>query len=250
MLPEIDIGPVELQTFGLVLALALASCGLLAARRLRELGKPGDWAYEMVLVAGIGGIAGAKIDWMIQNPGQAFDGGIVETIIGPGLVFFGGLLGGALAVCLWAYRRGFLGWSLLDLGAPGIALGYAIGRIGCQLSGDGDYGVPSDLPWAMAYPEGTVPTTEQVHPTPIYETLAMGLVTVVLWNLRDRFAPGVLFGLYLVIAGVERFLIEFIRRNDPVVAGLTLAQLISVAIVLAGSALIAWRVRVARLAPA
>lgn len=250
MIPEIDIGPVELQTFGMMLALSLVSCGLLAARRLRELGKPGDWAYEMVLSAGIGGIVGAKLDWIIQNPGQAFDGSLLDIVIGPGLVFFGGLLGGALAVAAWAYRRGFLGWSLLDLGGVGVALGYALGRIGCQLSGDGDYGVPSDLPWAMAYPDGTVPTTDLVHPTPVYETLAMGLVTVVLWNLRDRLAPGVVFGLYLVLAGVERFLIEFIRRNDAVLAGLTIAQLISVAMVVAGSGLIAWRVRVARLAPA
>lgn len=250
MIPEIDIGPVELQTFGIMLALALISCGLLASRRLRELGKPGDWAYEMVLAAGLGGVAGAKIDWIIQNPDQAFDGSLLDIVIGPGLVFFGGLLGGALAVCAWAYRRGFLGGRLLDLGAPGIALGYAIGRVGCQLSGDGDYGVPSDLPWAMAYPNGTVPTTDLVHPTPIYETLAMGLATIVLWHLRDRFAPGVLFGLYLVIAGVERFLIEIIRRNDSVLAGLTLAQLISVAMVVGGSALVAWRLRAGRLAPA
>jgi phosphatidylglycerol---prolipoprotein diacylglyceryl transferase len=250
VIPEIDIGPVELQTFGIMLALALISCGMIAARRLRELGRPGDWAYEMVLAAGLGGVAGAKIDWMIQNPDQAFEGGLVDILVGPGLVFFGGLLGGALAVCAWAYWRGFLGWALLDLAAPAIALGYAVGRIGCQLSGDGDYGVPSDVPWAMSYPNGTVPTTDLVHPTPIYETLAMGLVTLVLWNLRDRFAPGVLFGLYLVLAGIERFLVEFIRRNEAVLAGLTLAQVISVVMVLAGSALIAWRMRTARLATA
>ena len=95
-----------------------------------------------------------------------------------------------------------------------LAIGYAIGRVGCQLSGDGDYGMHSDLPWAMAYPDGTVPTTDEVHPTPVYETLAMGIVALVLWRLRDRFAPGVLFGLYLMIAGIERFLVEFIRRND------------------------------------
>ena len=250
MLPQIDLGFIEIQTFGLMLALALIADGLIAARRLRELGKPVDWAYEMTFAAGLGGIAGAKIDWMIQNPDQAFDGTVLDAVFGPGLVFFGGLLGGALAVCLWAYRRGFLGLQLLDMAAPAIALGYAIGRIGCQLSGDGDYGVASDLPWAMAYPDGTVPTTEEVHPAPIYEALAMGLVTVVLWHWRGRVAPGVLFGLYLVIAGVERFLVEIIRRNESVVGGLTLAQLISVGLVVAGSAFVAWRVRVGRVATA
>jgi phosphatidylglycerol:prolipoprotein diacylglycerol transferase len=125
---------------------------------------------------------------------------------------------------------------LLDAAAVPLAIGYAVGRIGCQLSGDGDYGVASDLPWAMAYPEGTVATTEEVHPTPVYETLAMGTVAIVLWRLRDRLAPGGLFALYLVLAGIERLLIELIRRNDSVVAGLTLAQLVSIAMIAAGSA--------------
>jgi phosphatidylglycerol---prolipoprotein diacylglyceryl transferase len=250
VLPQIDLGPVEVQTFGLTLALGLISCGLLTAKGLRELGRPVDWAYEFLFAAGIGGIVGAKVDWMIQNPDLAFDRGLLDILFGPGLVFLGGLLGGALAVCVVAYRRGFLGYQLIDLAAPTIALGYAIGRIGCQLSGDGDYGVPSDLPWAMSYPDGTVPTDERVHPAPIYETLAMGLAAIVLWHLRSRFAPGVLFGLYLVIAGVERFLVEMIRRNEAVVAGLTLPQLLSVAMVVAGAVFIAWRVRVARPAAA
>jgi phosphatidylglycerol:prolipoprotein diacylglycerol transferase len=120
-----------------------------------------------------------------------------------------------------------------------LALGYAIGRIGCQLSGDGDYGKPTDLPWGMAYPKGTVPTTVKVHPTPVYETLAMGLVAWMLWSLRDRVRPGVLFAVYLVAAGVERFLVEFIRRNTPDVAGLTVAQVFSLVMVAAGVAWIA-----------
>jgi phosphatidylglycerol:prolipoprotein diacylglycerol transferase len=102
----------------------------------------------------------------------------------------------------------------------------------------------------MAYPEGTVPTTEEVHPTPVYETFTMGLVTLLLWNLRDRLAPGVLFGLYLFLAGLERFLVEFIRRNDAVVAGLTVPQLFSVAMMAGGAALIAARRGVPRPATA
>jgi phosphatidylglycerol:prolipoprotein diacylglycerol transferase len=88
----------------------------------------------------------------------------------------------------------------------------------------------------MAYPEGTVATDVPVHPTPIYETLAMGLVAYALWRLRDRFRPGLLFALYLVLAGLERFLVEFIRRNEDVALGLTQAQLISVAMIVAGGA--------------
>jgi phosphatidylglycerol:prolipoprotein diacylglycerol transferase len=93
----------------------------------------------------------------------------------------------------------------------------------------------------MSYPDGTVPTTDEVHPTPVYETLAMGLAGIVLWRLRDRFPLGVLFGLYLMIAGIERFLIEFIRRNDDVVAGLTQAQLIGLVLLGLGAAIVAVR---------
>ena len=136
---------------------------------------------------------------------------------------------------LWARWRRMFNLTLLDICAPGLAIGYAVGRIGCQLSGDGDYGIAWDGPWAMAYPDGTEPTTETVHPTPIYETLAMGLVTRPRdWRLRFAFRPGLLFALYLVLAGAERFLIEFIRRNDDVAVGLTQARLISVAMILAG----------------
>ena len=131
--------------------------------------------------------------------------------------------------------------GLLDLCAVPLALGYAIGRIGCQLSGDGDYGKPWDGPWAMGYPDGTVPTAPgvEVHPAPIYETLTMGLVAYVLWRLRDRVKPGILFALYLVIGGIERFLIEFLRRNEDAALGLTAAQLESLGLMVAGLVYIA-----------
>ena len=117
-------------------------------------------------------------------------------------------------------------------------MGYVVGRIGCQLSGDGDYGIESDLPWAMAYPDGTVPTTDEVHPTPIYDTLTMGIGALVLWHLRDRFPEGVVFGLYLILTGGQRFLVELIRRNDSVVAGLTQPQLISLVLLALGVAIV------------
>jgi phosphatidylglycerol---prolipoprotein diacylglyceryl transferase len=250
MLPEISIGPLDLKTFGICFALAFVASGAIFGRRLRELGKPPDWTYEAVFAALIGGLIGSRVDYLIQN-WEDVSGDVLGNIFsGSGLVFFGGLLGGAVGVVLWAWWRGWLGWTLLDTAAAPIAIGYAVGRIGCQVSGDGDYGVESDLPWAMAYPEGTVPTEETVHPTPVYETVVMGLATLVLWHLRDRFAPGVLFGLYLVIAGVERFLVELIRRNDSVVGGLTLAQLYSLALLALGSAIMLARRGAARPATA
>jgi phosphatidylglycerol:prolipoprotein diacylglycerol transferase len=247
--PEIHLGPLDLQTFGICFAFAFLASGVLFARRLRELGKPPDWTYEAVFAALIGGLVGSRIDFLIQNWDEVSGDLLGNVFSGAGLVFFGGLIGGAVGVSLWAAWRGWLGWQLLDAAAAPIAIGYAVGRIGCQLSGDGDYGEPSDLPWAMAYPEGTVPTTEEVHPTPVYETLSIGLVTLLLWHLRDRLAPGVVFGLYLALAGIERFLVEFIRRNDVVLAGLTVPQLFSLAMLAGGTALVAARMRAARPAP-
>jgi len=229
--PELELGPVTLQTFGICFAFGFLGAGALLGRRFTELGKPVDWAYEMIFAGLVGGLIGSRLDFLIQNYDSVSDDLVGALFSGSGLVWFGGVVGGAIGVMLWARWRGFLEPRLFDVAAPALALGYAIGRVGCQLSGDGDYGKPTDLPWGMAYPDGTEPTTDEVHPTPVFETVAMGLVALALWNLRDRFAPGALFALYLVLAGAERFLIEFIRRNDGVLVGLTPAQLISVVMV-------------------
>lgn len=235
MHPEIELGPVTIQTFGLMFALAFVGSGLLIGVRLRELGKPVDWAYELVLAAGVGGVLGAKLWFSFEQSEWTLD----QLLSGSGLVWYGGVVGGAAAVALYAWYRGYLGKGLLDLTAPALALGYAIGRIGCQLSGDGDYGKAWDGPWAMGYPDGTVPTPPgvEVHPTPVYETLTMLAIAWLLWRWRDRFAPGMLFALYLMLAGAERFLVEFVRRNEAVFAGLTVAQFVSLAMVAAGGVL-------------
>jgi phosphatidylglycerol:prolipoprotein diacylglycerol transferase len=234
--PEIDVLGLSIKTFGVMFALGFITAGAVLARRLEELGKPRDWAYEIIFAGLLGGLVGARAYYLIEH-GSELEGGVLANVVsGSGLVWYGGAIGGALAVFAWAYRRRFLGLRLLDLAAPGLALGYAIGRIGCQLSGDGDYGIASDLPWAMAYPDGTVPTAVQVHPTPIYETLAMGLIAWGLWRARDSVRPGLLFAWYLVLSGLERFGIEFIRRNEDVLAGLTAPQLLSVAVVAIGAA--------------
>ena len=245
MQPELDLGPITLQTFGIMFALGFIAAGAIVARRLVELGKPVDWAYEMLFAALIGGIVGARLDFVIQNYDSVKDDLLGNLFSGSGLVWFGGVIGGALGVILWARFRGILNRTLLDVCAPGLAIGYAVGRIGCQLSGDGDYGIAWDGPWAMSYEDGTVPTPPavEVHPTPMYETLAMAIASFALWRLRDALRPGLLFAVYLVFAGAERLLVEFIRRNEDVALGLTTAQLLSVAMIVLGAA---WLVAAAR----
>jgi phosphatidylglycerol---prolipoprotein diacylglyceryl transferase len=234
VLPEIELGPLTLQTFGICFALGFLAAGAVIARRLEEIGRPPDWAYEMAFAALVGGLVGGRIDYVLQNWDSVSDDLVGGLFGGTGLVWLGGVIGGAIAVMLWARWRGFLELRMFDLCAPALAVGNAIGRVGCQLSGDGDYGRATDMPWGMAYPEGTVRTLQEVHPTPVFETLAMGLIALALWQLRDRVRPGGLFALYLVLAGAERLLVEFIRRNDDFALGLTEAQLISVAMVLGG----------------
>jgi phosphatidylglycerol:prolipoprotein diacylglycerol transferase len=249
MQPEIHLGPLTIQTFGICFAVGFLAAAGVIGRRFRELGEPAEWTWELTFSVLVGGLVGARLDYLIENWDKVHNDLLGNLFSGSGLIWYGGVIGGATGAVLWARRRDWLGWQLPDLACIPLALGYAIGRCGCQLSGDGDYGIKSDVPWAMAYPKGTVPTDVKVHPTPVYETLAMGIVALVLWNFRDRLTGGRLFALYLVLAGTERFLVEFIRRNDAVALGLTLPQLLSVAMIVGGLVLAA-RTRPARVQPA
>ncbi len=226
MKPEIEILGISIKTFGVMFALGFLACGALVARRLRELGKPVDWSYEIVFSALIGGLIGARGYYVIQNYSQVEHDLLKSLFSGSGLVWYGGAIGGAIGVLLWMRWRDAMELRMFDMCATALALGYAIGRIGCQVSGDGDYGISSKLPWAMGYPHGTVPTPPgvTVQPTPIYETVTMCLLAYLLWHIRDKVRPGVVFALYLVLSGLERFLVEFIRRNKEVFAGLTAPQ--------------------------
>ena len=161
MYPEINLGPLTLQTFGLMFALAFLAAGALVWKRLGEIGKPVDWAYEMGFAALIGGVVGSRVYFLVQN----YDERQGRPARQPLLRLRAGLVRRRdrrrPRRSAWAWYRDFLGLALLDLAAPALALGYAIGRFGCQLSGDGDYGKAWDGPWAMSYPDGTVPTDRQ-----------------------------------------------------------------------------------------
>jgi len=238
MKPEIQIFGLSIKTFGVTFALGFIACWGLVARRLRELGKPVDWSYEIIFAALVGGVVGARAYYLIQNYDRVRHDLLGSVFSGSGLVWYGGAIGGAIGVIAWMRWRRALELRMLDMSAIALSLGYGIGRIGCQLSGDGDYGIRSHLPWAMGYPHGTVPTPPgvRVQPTPIYETAAMCLLAYMLWRLRDRVRPGVLFALYLLLSGLERLLVEFIRRNHEVLAGLTAPQLESIALCVLGLA--------------
>jgi phosphatidylglycerol:prolipoprotein diacylglycerol transferase len=235
--PEIHVLGLSLKSFGIVFACGFLAAGAILVRRLREIGKPADWAYEMAFSAMVGGLVGSRLYYIVQNYSQVKHDLVGSLFSGSGLVWYGGVIGGAIAVLAWAKWRGMLSAALLDLASVPLTMGYAIGRIGCQVSGDGDYGIRSSLPTAMSYPHGTVPTPPGVTvlPTPIYETVLMGLVAWWLWRMRDRLRPGALFAFYLLLSGTERLLIEFIRRNHKVFIGLTAPQLESIGLMAAGA---------------
>jgi phosphatidylglycerol:prolipoprotein diacylglycerol transferase len=245
MKPEVHVLGISIKTFGVTFALAFLACGLVIARRLRELERPVDWAYELVFAALLGGVIGARGYYLIQNYSTVRHDLVGSVFSGSGLVWYGGAIGGAIGVIAWMRWRDAMELRMFDMCATALALGYAIGRIGCQVSGDGDYGIASSLPWAMGYPHGTVPTPPgvRVQPTPIYETVAMCLVAYLLWQLRDRVRPGVVFALYMVLSGLERLLVEFVRRNAEVWAGLTAPQLESIVLMIVGLAWLAWMAR-------
>lgn len=238
MYPELlKLGPLTIHSFGVMMALAFVTAGLMAAWGMKRRGVDPELAYSMLIAAIIGGVVGSKIHYLIVHSEQAR----TALFSGSGLIWYGGLIGGALAV--WAVIAFSKARTALvaDAVGPALALSYAVGRVGCLLNGD-DYGVPTDLPWAMSFPKGSPPTEQLVHPTQIYETLMslviLAILLLVLQPLLRR--AGSLFWSYLALAGVERFLVEFVRTNEPVALGLTQAQWISVGLFIAGVAAVAW----------
>ena len=200
--------------------------------------QPVDWSYEIVFAALLGGVIGARAYYLIQNYDEVRHDLSASVFSGSGLVWYGGASAARSRCSLWMRWRGALELRMFDMCATALALGYAIGRIGCQVSGDGDYGIRSSLPWAMGYPHGTVPTPPgvRVQPTPIYETVTMCLLAYVLWHLRDRVRRASCSRCISLGSGLERFLVEFIRRNKEVFVGLTAPQLESVVLLVIGAA--------------
>jgi len=198
-------------------------------------------AVGMVAVAVVAGIVGAKLWHVIDTPIEFRDDGWRVLWDTAGFAWFGGLVFGITALVLQGWRARIGGLRTLDLAAPAAAIGYGIGRIGCFLSGDGCYGLPTTLPWGMSFPNGIEPTFVRVHPTPLYELAAGLLIGAWLWwrGGKSR-STGAIVGEYLMLSGIARFLVEFIRRNPKVLWGLSNAQLASAGSVLVGIALVWW----------
>ena len=241
MFPSIHVfGSFNIPTFGLMLWVAAVTAGFIMDRNFRRWKIDGD-AVGMVAITVVAGIVGAKLWHVIDTPSEFREQGWRVLWDTAGFAWFGGLVFGISALILQGWRAKIGALRTLDLAAPAAAIGYGIGRIGCFLSGDGCYGVPTNLPWGMSFPKGIEPVYVRVHPTPLYELGAGLLIGAWLWVRGGKpHATGRILGEYLLLSGTARFLVEFIRRNPKVLWGLSNAQLASAGSMLVGVAIIVW----------
>jgi phosphatidylglycerol---prolipoprotein diacylglyceryl transferase len=276
VIPFLHVWRLDVPTFGLMVALAMLAAYFVLRADLARRGIAAD-AETLIAVPCLAGILGAKVYHVLESPGEFFSDPWHQLFSQFGFAWFGGLIAGFAAFVWIARRSGAPLLEMMDAGSPAAALGYGVGRIGCFLSGDGDYGIPTSLPWGMSFPNGLVPTDQRVHPTPIYEFLAACAIAWWLWRMGSRhrafvgaqhaapvaasreFQPrlqsrntnggdariaprGEVFATYLVFTGVARFLVEFIRINPRSFLGMSNAQAVSALSVVVGAALW-WRVR-------
>ncbi|WP_084073806.1 prolipoprotein diacylglyceryl transferase [Demequina sp. NBRC 110052] len=236
MLPVLfSIGGLDVQSYGVSKALAALVAAYLLGRAFRTRGLEPDDAHAMVMWATIWGFVGGKIYFLLEHADQLS----WHHLGGAGFTWYGGLIGGVATFLIMIRRRHLPAATVIDAAAIPLALAYGIGRLGCWLSGDGTYGKPTDLPWGETYPQGMVPTEVPVHPTPLYESLAALVIVAILWTVRRLpLRPLQLFGAYLILSGISRFLVEFLRINEPALLGLTQPQLWSLASVIGGAAII------------
>ncbi|MDZ7292616.1 MAG: prolipoprotein diacylglyceryl transferase [candidate division KSB1 bacterium] len=255
-----------LHSFGLMAMLGFLIPTLLMRREFEWAKIDPEMSSSVAVAAIIGGFIGARLYYIIENWHDFLKHPGDYIFTGAGLVWYGGLFGGALAVILMIRHHRLPFWKTADIIAPMLLLGQAFGRMGCLLSGDGDYGPPSDAPWAMRFPNGIVPTLHNeklqelykqmhpglpvpddiaVHPTPLYEIIFLLAFFAVLWKLRHRQLPaGTIFGLYFITAGIGRFVTEFWRNTPKLAFGwMTLAQMISMAMMILGLVIIFLRKR-------
>jgi len=250
----IQIGTLRITGFGIMMMVAFVVSGWLMDQDLRRRGLSPDYASDIVVAGVIGGILGAKL-WYVVLVGDL--GALLSR---GGLVWYGGFLGGVVAVVFTGWRKRIPIRLTAQITAPALAAGHALGRVGCFMVGD-DYGRPTTLPWGVKFPEGMPATTAgamqadfgtpipegadpatvlAVHPTQLYEVFALTVIFMILWRMRtNRHGMGWVFGVYLILAGIERFLVEIVRAKDDRFFGMfTVAQVTSVVLVLVGIAVV------------
>jgi phosphatidylglycerol:prolipoprotein diacylglycerol transferase len=238
-----QFGPVTIYSYGVMMALGFLAAGWALGKELRRCGKDPNLASTFVLWAAVGGLMGARLLFIVEEWRAFLSDPWPLLFSGSGFVWYGGLIGGIVGVTLCIHRYGLFWGEMMDAVAPAISLGHGIGRIGCHLAGDGDWGPPTTLPWGVAYPNAIVgwnfPPDVRVHPTPLYETAVYLLIFAFLWSRRTKSPePGTQFGWYLVLASAARFFLEFVRVNPSWLWGFSQAQLISIFLVIAGAFLL------------
>lgn len=238
MYPElIRIGNFTISSYGVMAAIAFLVAYWLSSLEFKRRRLDEKLLGNFLIAAMVGGIVGAKILYIFENVplSEIVRNPITYLFSRGGFTYYGGLFGGALLMWIIAYRNKMSFWTLGDAIAPAVAVAYAIARVGCFLVGD-DYGVPSDLPWAIAFPKGLPPTDVRVHPTQIYEIILSLIIFIYLWRIRKKDAPtGWLFSIFLILAGVERFLVEIVRNTTPSpIPHISIAQLMSVVMIIIG----------------
>jgi phosphatidylglycerol:prolipoprotein diacylglycerol transferase len=252
-----ELGSLKIGSYGVLLAIAFLSGFLLVNRQFKNHGCDIDLAWDLHFLAIFGGLVGSRLMFIIENFKEFLADPISMIITTTGFSVLGGYVM-AFALCGWRVRKsGHSFFKLADLYSPGLAIGYCIGRLGCIAAGDGCYGLPCKLPWAMSFPNGMVPTLSAanyelaeiyaklfpnepvpvdiaVHPTPLYESLATFVLLLILLFGKWQIGKGHRFGFFLVWFGVSRFFVEFIRLNPFDYFGLTSSQFVSIFFVISG----------------
>jgi len=254
----LQIGPFTIYSFGLMMALGFITGSYLLAYEFKRRKLDPNIANNITLIALVAGVAGSKILYLIENWSFFIEDPFGMAFSPGGLTFYGGFILATVSIYAYGRRKGIKFLTLADAISPALILSYGIARIGCHLAGDGDYGFPTTLPWGTDYSKGTFPPSEAFkgfpeitsnfpggvvpnntpcHPTPIYEFIMCVFIFWFLWRMRKKISqPGKLFSFYLILAGIERFLIEFLRPNPRILEGLSEAQLISIILILLGVA--------------
>ena len=231
----VKFGSVSISSFSVMVLISFFVAYFLCERDLIKKGEDRLLADVLMIASVIGGLGGAKVLFIIQNATLQEVFSDPMRYLSSGYTFLGGFIGAILCIYIVSLYKKISFWHLTDLCAAPLIIAYAIGRIGCFLVGD-DYGIPTDLPWAVAFPNGAPPTIQEVHPTQLYDSIFMFIFFFVLWNLKDRKNPvGWLTSITIIVLGAERFLVEFLRSTTPsFIEGLSQAQLISLGLVFIG----------------